>query len=334
MDGFETCTRLKEQDKNREVPVIFLTARTDIDSITRAFAVGGLDYLSKPFRSDELLARVNAHVELKRLREKQKEMNRWLEEQVTQRTAELQTANTSLEKANHDLKLLDKAKTEFLRMINHEIRTPLNAILGFTDILKNELKSTAIYEFVQYLDQASVRLEKFLMVVLQITELTTKSTSIQSEEIELRDLISATKSSLKETLSERNIMIITGGDTLNINLHGNKKLLHSCFISILENAIRHSESGSSICIQASKLKNRVCVEFIDEGDGFSEAALSTLFGLFAIGQQHIDQNAGLGLALVKLIMNAHQGEVQISNNPVRGATVRLLFHHITISPTP
>ena len=64
MDGFEVCKRLKLNDEFKDIPVIFLTAKTDIESITRAFEVGGIDYITKPFNKAELLARVKTHLEL------------------------------------------------------------------------------------------------------------------------------------------------------------------------------------------------------------------------------------------------------------------------------
>lgn len=69
MDGFETCERLKANSATREIPVIFLTARADTDDIVRGLQMGAVDYVTKPFRSAELLARVKTHIELKRARD-------------------------------------------------------------------------------------------------------------------------------------------------------------------------------------------------------------------------------------------------------------------------
>ncbi len=325
LDGFETCVRIKAERRNEDLPIIFLTAKTESESITRAFGAGGFDYITKPFRIDELLARVKTHAQLKRLREQQKEANRWLEEKVEERTAALTDSNAQLEKANAELKALDVAKNEFMRMINHEIRTPLNAILGFTDILKSELKSTKIFELVHYLDIASLRLEKFLMVVLQITELRTSNKPIGKDSVQVNKIITSAKTGLKDVILAKNIQIGVEGDALNIYIPGNSKLLHSCFTAVLENAVNYSDSDTSITLQTHEMQGKVIVECIDEGQGFSRLALSTLFQPFALGQQHVDQNAGLGLALVKLIMDAHQGLIEIFNNPVKGATVRLTF---------
>ena len=68
MDGYETCERLKKDKKVSHIPVIFLTAKTDTKDIVRGFQSGGVDYITKPFISEELLARVRIHVEIQTLR--------------------------------------------------------------------------------------------------------------------------------------------------------------------------------------------------------------------------------------------------------------------------
>lgn len=74
LDGYETCQRIKSQTQLKDIPIIFLTAKADVDSIARAFKVGGVDYVTKPFHAAELLARVRTHVQLYQTK-------KWLEQQ-------------------------------------------------------------------------------------------------------------------------------------------------------------------------------------------------------------------------------------------------------------
>ena len=68
MNGYEVCEKLKEDVSTKHIPVIFLTAKTDSEDIVKGFKVGGVDYVAKPFNSEELLARVSTHIEIKTLR--------------------------------------------------------------------------------------------------------------------------------------------------------------------------------------------------------------------------------------------------------------------------
>ncbi|MCK9219450.1 MAG: hybrid sensor histidine kinase/response regulator [Bacteroidales bacterium] len=325
MDGFETSIQLKKIQNNSTVPIIFLTARNDIGGLKQGFASGGVDYITKPFDGEELIARVNTHIELKFFHDQQKGINRWLEEKVIERTLELNRANETLEKANKELLTLDAAKTEFLRMINHEVRTPLNALIGFINILKEEKFSAEIKEMIDLLDIASNRLEKFLMVVLLITELNIKHKSVIKEKIRMKALVDASLHNNKNQLKLKNAHLNIICESTDIMIGGNQKLLQSCFDSLLENALEYSEPNSTITLKSSSSPDEIFFEVIDEGRGFSEEALKNLFKFFAIGEQHIDQNIGLALALTKLIMDVHEGKIEVSNNAERGATVKLTF---------
>lgn len=74
VSGFEVCEKLKESDKTKNIPIIFLTAKTATEDIVKGFAVGAVDYLTKPFNSAELLARANTQIELKQARDKEREL--------------------------------------------------------------------------------------------------------------------------------------------------------------------------------------------------------------------------------------------------------------------
>lgn len=97
LDGFETCERLKADEKTRDIPIIFLTAKTETDDIVRGFELGAVDYVTKPFNPTELLARVRTHLTMQRLRRELKVYNEQLEQMVAARTAELQVAHRELQ---------------------------------------------------------------------------------------------------------------------------------------------------------------------------------------------------------------------------------------------
>jgi len=135
MDGYEVCKKLRADERTKDIPVIFLTAKTQKEDIVKGFEVGGQDYITKPFDARELMERVKTQLELKTQREILKNMNTILEGKVQERTAQLHESNLQLEKANSKLVVLDKAKNNFLNLISHEIRTPLNGIVGSTYFL-------------------------------------------------------------------------------------------------------------------------------------------------------------------------------------------------------
>ena len=103
MDGFETCRRLKAASSTAEIPVIFITAKDEMSSVVKGFEVGGVDYITKPFRHEEVRARVQTHLTIKRLQNGLREANQ-----------EIQARNEELEKAYAQLEADNRRKTEEL----------------------------------------------------------------------------------------------------------------------------------------------------------------------------------------------------------------------------
>jgi len=325
MDGYETCIRIKSMPANNLTPVIFLTARTDMTSLSKAFTSGGVDYITKPFSPDELSARVKTHLELKSSRQQLLEINSWLEKKVEERTEALRSANEELEKAYYNLQSLDKAKTEFLHMINHEVRTPLNAILGFTNILHDEVDTPELKEHVSFIYHSSVRLEKFLAVVLQLTELIARQKPLSKKPESIGKSLEASFKEYSSMISSKGLRIMTDPMLTDQLVNGNEKLIKACFLGVVENAVEYSPDGGEINIVSVAENGYKGCEISDQGPGFNEHALKNLFTLFSAGEQHVDENIGLDLCLAKMIMDAHGGKVEVRNNPGSGACVRLMF---------
>jgi signal transduction histidine kinase len=264
-------------------------------------------------------------VGMKTARDKLSDVNRWLEKTVEERTRDLRQAHAELEKAHQDLKSLDKAKSDFLRMVSHEIRTPLNGIQGFTYLMKDMPQAPEVAAIFDLLELSVKRLERFSMVALLITELEAGNKSIHRDHISPEELITPILVSLDEKIKAKTLHIKIEGDMIHALITGDKRMLPMCVDSILDNAIHYSEPGGEITIRSEIRDGILSLSFMDRGCGFSTAVMQNLFRIFTPGEEHIDENVGLDLALAKMIMEAHGGAIQATNNPDGGACVALKF---------
>ena len=130
-------------------------------------------------------------------------------------------------------------------------------------------------------------------------------------------------------ISERNAS--QGNDGITKNIYPGLKIsadpyyFDICLINILENAINYSPEKEKIIISANDAKEFAIIEVNDSGPGFSKNAIDNLFKYFGLGENPVDQDFGLGLAMVKLIMDIHSGAIEVKNNETAGALLKLKF---------
>lgn len=324
MDGFEVCEKIKANPKHVDLPIIFLTAKTDAESITIAFQKGGVDYISKPFNSNELLSRVAAHVGLKMSKDRLKEMNLHLEEMVAKRTHQLNESLKELAIANTELKNLDKAKSEFMMILSHEIRTPLNGILGGIQILKEFEMPEETIEFLQMLDDSTKRLESFAMKTLEISQLQTMGKDLfKIEMLKLNELIPYLKEKFKAQIELKNLQIVESAKEIRINADFN--YLAMALTQLFDNAVFHSPENGLIEIVTEEVPETAVFTISDQGKGFSDKILAKPIKTFYGDSKNIDGKKGLGLYLANIITETHSGSLKFGNKKEGGAFVRIEF---------
>lgn len=318
IDGYETCRRIKKLPGGDDIPVIFLTAKNDTDSLVEGFQSGGIDYLTKPFQAEELMVRVKTHLEMKQMRAKLKDLNTWLQHEVSLKTAALQESNQELQIALTKVQTLDKSKDTFLKIISHEIRTPLNGIIGASFLLRDMANTPDKKEFFDMLEISIKRLESFSFAALQITELQVKTGTVPCQPVELQTIIDEAK---KISLIEHQHRFYQKTEGVLQPLRVNRVLFVTALVKLFDNAIRFSPPGSSVTLQVIPADKGFRFTLTDEGPGFSEEVLLRKFELFVTGETHVDQNPGLSLPLVKVIIAAHGGNVDLYNRDSGGAVV-------------
>jgi two-component system, sensor histidine kinase and response regulator len=321
MSGFEVCEKIRQRDNYSDVPIIFLTAKTDKESIVQGFKLGAQDYITKPFDLAEMLVRVKTQLELRSSKQQLQYINKNLENIIADRTLELKQAYEKLQVANDELKNLDKAKSEFLQIIAHEIRTPLNGIKGSLDIIRELQEANSLGILFNILDESVGRLEKFSILALKITQLKTGKYELDMQQLPFGLLIDAVLVKNKLHLENKNLVVVKDYllDTL---FYGDLELLTNGINSIFDNAIKFSPTGGKIYLNSRIIDDNFIIEVADEGPGFSQKALENLFNLFSPGVRHINENEGLELAMVKMIVDAHKGTIDVRNSE-KGALVTL-----------
>ena len=155
----------------------------------------------------------------------------------------------------------------------------------------------------------------------------TKNRKIKLEDVPLEELVAIAKNRIKDKIQAKGILVLLQKDQTIDVIKGDWELLQNCFNQLIDNAVKFAEHNEVVIIKVFPENQSTVCEFIDNGSGFIPGILDNPYRFFGIGDRHVDQNTGLNLALVKLIMDAHHGSIEVRNNQTKGATVKLTFNN-------
>jgi len=302
IDGFEVCSHLKSNSQTQDIPIIFLTAKKEKDSIIQGFNLGAVDYIPKPFSKEELLARVNLHLTLRK----------YQDELV--RSKEMAEASA-------------KAKAIFLANISHEIRTPMNGIIGMIDILK---RTSLTAEQLEYIDIIGISGENLLMIindVLDFSKIEAGQITFEHIRFNLSDEINEVVKILRYKSIQKNLDLSfeVAPDVPQL-LIGDPLRLKQVLINLCNNSIKFTEEGfvhvSVKLVARDECAVRLQFDVKDTGIGISPENQQKLFKSFSQADVSTTRKfggTGLGLAISKNLVHLMGGEIGIISEEGKGA---------------
>ncbi|HOF00640.1 MAG TPA: hybrid sensor histidine kinase/response regulator [Spirochaetota bacterium] len=320
MNGFDICSLIKNDPATSDIPVIFLTGRDDSDSVIKGFEIGAQDYITKPFKGVELIARIKTQLDLSAKKKLLMSMNDVLQVRVEEKTLELNAANKKLS-------TLEKAKNDFLSLISHEIRTPLNGIVGFTALFETTELNEEQREYLEHLKNLTNKLLKMSELSLFITTLNVDEYDIRLTYNSVLDLITNTLEKYNSQLRKKRVTIRNNITSRDLKIKVDRELFYKSLEIIIDNAVDFSDERGTIDIDLAESGDYYVIIVKNKGVGFPEEALENPYELFNFNNPKYDgYNISVGLSAVNIIMNAHNGKIEIENLKNYGAAVKLYFN--------
>lgn len=312
VDGFEVCSTLKSDEKYKDIPIIFLTAKDEKEDIVKAFDLGAVDYVTKPFNRKELIARVRTQISLKKTRDE-------------------------LEKRNYELKKSLEMKDEFLSLVSHEFRTPLNvissAIQAMSYIYGSELPIKA-KQYLSMIRQNTFRQLRLVNNLLDITRVNAGRIKINKKNIDIVFLTKAIIESVSTYASQKKIEVIFTALFEKKIIGIDDEKYERILLNLLSNAIKFTSEGDFITVTLSSMEDKICVEVKDTGIGIPENKIEVIFERFGQVDSSLSRQAegtGIGLSLVKKFTEALGGSIFVKSQVGEGSAFTILLPDEIIS---
>ena len=296
---FEICRFLCNHHGRAKASVIFIASKSEPAEVVEGLAAGGVDYLSRPFREQEVLARVRVHL-LNRLR-------------LTQ------------------LKMEEKAKNRLLCMAAHDLRNPLVSIRALTNLLRAGTVGGVTAEQRDLLDtvyDASQSMLDLVNELLDVSVLEAGELKLTPRPASLAELIAASVKLINATAAEKASVIVLELGPLPSVVTIDEPKIRQVLNNLLSNAIKFSPPASTITVTTELTPNHCSIIVRDQGPGVPENERARLFKEFSrtsVRPTGGESSTGLGLAICYRIMQAHSGSIRAQNAPGGGAEFRITF---------
>ena len=290
LDGFETCRRLKARESTRDIPVLFMTALHETADKVKAFAAGGVDYITKPIEHEEALARVRTHLALRRLQ-------RELEDQLS-------------------------LKERFMRIAGHDLRNPLCLILMAAELTRRRAVASGSTDLLRCVDEVAESANQMRRIIDTFLDLQSLAGGTSSR-LDL-GLIAAAVVRQHAGAAERKGITLTTDTAEGLPLaRGDAALAYQAFTNLTSNALKFTPPGGRVTVSALAAGRNVRVEVKDNGPGVPAAERGQLFVEHArLSPQPTggEESHGLGLAIVRQLVESQGGHVG-ADFPAEGGSV-------------
>ena len=337
MDGYEVCVQLKENEKTQSIPVIFISALDEVLDKVKAFAVGGVDYISKPFQAEEVLARVKTHLALRHLQVD-------LEQRVAERTAELAQTVEQLQTEIHERQRAEEAKTELETQlyqsqkmealgrlaggVAHDFNNILTVIIGIAELLQLKLYSR---------EDVRVRAERMISAGERGVSLTRQLLAFSRRQVfepqvlDLNKQIHEVEHMLYRLIGEDVALRTKLAEDLG-RIKADPGQIDQVVINLVVNARDAMPEGGQLMVETDTVRideqeaqkhpdalegDYVVVSVQDTGTGMDAETLERIFEPF-FTTKGLGKGTGLGLATVHGIVSQSGGYIDVESTLGKG----------------
>jgi len=309
VDGFEACRNLKKNEETKDIPVIFMTALFETADKIKGFESGAVDYITKPFQNEEVIARITTHLTIQFQKK------------------ELEELNKTKDKLLKELGDLNATKDKFFSIIAHDLRSPFNGLIGASDLLIQSfegLEKEIIIDLIRSMNIASRNAFNLLNNLLEWSRSQTGRIEWDPNITDISIIIRENRLLLKHNAEEKNISLVSEIQD-NTFVYADEYMINTVIRNLITNALKYSRNGEEVRISSKDTGDFLEISVSDKGIGIKPENIGKLF---RIDIHHTtkgtanEQGTGLGLILCKEFVEKHNGKIWVESELGKGATFR------------
>lgn len=337
IDGFETCRKLKSQKKTRDIPVLFISSLSEVFDKVKSFEAGGVDYITKPFQQEEVLARIKTHLNIIKLKTRLEKQNKDLQEQIEERKKAEKEAYLAKEEAES----ANRAKSAFLANMSHEIRTPMNAIMGFTDILDQKIIDNDQKKYLSLIRAGGNSLISLINDILDLSKIEAGKLELEYRASDICAVFEEIVNIFSHKVKEKKLELILDADpNLQVPLIFDKTRIRQILFNLVGNAIKFTEKGYiKIAAKGQNLDKKrnimdIMISVEDTGIGIPKDQENLIFRPFEQCKGQCSSKyggTGLGLAITKRLVKIMGGSISLKSREGRGSRFIVCIKNINIA---
>ena len=309
LSGLEVCRQLKNDPRTRLCQVVLVTALDGAPHRVQGLDTGADDYISKPVRREEFMAKVRSMLRSRRL------------------LAELEEARETLAQRNAKLEELEGLKETLTQTLVHDLKNPLAAVLGNLELMERKADESILH-LVRRSKAAAWRMHQMILNLLDIGQLEEGKLVLHPEVLDAGSLARKACQEMEGGASQRGVKLEIVADEARAVLKGDAAVLRRVLDNLLANAIEHSPQGGIVRVAVMLCDEGIEIAVSDQGPGVPPDYRERIFEKF----QRLENrrsvpgaNRGLGLTFCRLAVEAHGGTIWVDDAPSGGALFRALL---------
>lgn len=315
MDGYEVCQRLKGDPETQNIPIIFISALNQVDDIVSAFNVGGVDYITKPFQFEEVIARVKTHLTIIR----QQHKLRWQSEQLEK----------MIERDRKRFEQITEMREKFVRGAAHDLKNPLTLVGGYASMmLRTEpvRQDPQLKEMVQEIEGAGAEMLDMIGNMLDVLRFQ-NSVILDKGPIDLNVIVENVVSAYQTIAAANNMKLEFHPKFSEAPTSADTKLMQRVVENLVSNAIKYSPENSQVMVTTDSHEDKTILQVQDQGYGIPEYDLPQLFDPFYRSESTSGkaEGTGLGLSVTKEIVEQHGGRITVDSREGEGSVFTVIL---------